>query len=115
LRGHPNVYEVEDLEGEPVIGKFYEEELSGVDKKDDVYRVEKVLKSKKVRGKKMVLIKWLGYNSWIPESDLQNIRYSIQWLRESSKTSKWKTWKIDTLGMTTRITRNCLVISRNSR
>jgi hypothetical protein len=66
------------LEGEPVIGKFYEEELSGVDKKDDVYRVEKVLKSKKVRGKKMVLIKWLGYdskhNSWIPESDLQNIR-----------------------------------------
>jgi transposase InsO family protein len=78
LRGHPNVYEVEDLEGEPVIGKFYEEELSGVDKKDDVYRVEKVLKSKKVRGKKMVLIKWLGYdskhNSWIPESDLQNIR-----------------------------------------
>ena len=71
-------FTVEDLEGEPVIGKFYEEELSGVDKKDDVYRVEKVLKSKKVRGKKMVLIKWLGYdskhNSWIPESDLQNIR-----------------------------------------
>ena len=67
------VYEIEDLEGEPIIGKFYEEELSGVDKKDYVYGVEEVLKRKKVKGKKMVLVKWLGYdskhNSWIPESD----------------------------------------------
>ena len=45
--GDPNVYEIEDLEGELIIEKFYEEELSGVDKKDDVYRVEKVLKGKK--------------------------------------------------------------------
>ena len=27
MRGDPNVYEIEDLEGEPIIGKFYEEEL----------------------------------------------------------------------------------------
>ena len=77
IRGDPTVYEIEDLEGEPIIGKFYEEELSGVDKKDDVYKVEKILKRKKVKGKKMVLVKWLGYdskhNSWIPESDIQNI------------------------------------------
>ena len=70
------VYEIEDLEGEPIIEKFYEEELSGVDKKDYVYRVEEVLKRKKVKGKKMVLVKWLGYdskhNSWIPESDIQD-------------------------------------------
>ena len=68
IRGDPTVYEIEDLEGEPIIGKFYEEELSSVDKKDDVY---------KVNGKKLVLVKWLGYdskhNSWIPESDIQNI------------------------------------------
>ena len=60
--GYPNVYEIEDLEGELIIGKFYEEELS------DVYRV---------KGKKMVLVKWLGYgskhNSWIPESNIQDI------------------------------------------
>ena len=73
LRGDPNMYEIEDHEGEPIIGKFYEEELSRVDKKDDVYRVEKILKRKKG----MVLVKWLGYdskhNSWIPEKDIQNI------------------------------------------
>ena len=43
IRGDPNVYELEDLEGESIIGKFYEEELSAVDKKDDVYRVKKIL------------------------------------------------------------------------
>ena len=32
LRGDPNVYELEDHEGEPIIGKFYEEELSAVNK-----------------------------------------------------------------------------------
>ena len=76
-RGDPNVYELVDHEGEPIIGKFYEEELSAVDKKDDVYRVEKILKMKKVKGKKMALVKWLGYdykhNSWVPESDIQDI------------------------------------------
>ena len=77
IRGNPNVYEIEDLEGEPIIGKFYEEELSAVNKKDDVYKVEKILKRKKVKGKKMALVKWLGdddkHNSWIPESDIQII------------------------------------------
>ena len=75
IRGDSTVYEIEDLEGEPIIGKFYKEELSRVHKKDNVYKVEK---RKKVKGKKMVLIKWLGYdskhNSWIPESDIQNIQ-----------------------------------------
>ena len=45
--GYPNVYEIEDLEGEPINGKFYKEELSGVNKRDDVYRVEKRLKRKR--------------------------------------------------------------------
>ena len=35
FRGDPAVYEIEDHEGEPIIGKFYEEELSAVNKKDD--------------------------------------------------------------------------------
>ena len=46
LRGDPTVYELEDHEGEPIIGKFYEEELSAVNKKDNMYRVEKILRKK---------------------------------------------------------------------
>ena len=73
LIGDPNMYEIEDHEGEPIIGKFYEEELSRVNaKRDDTYRVEKILKRKKG----MALVKWLGYdskhNSWIPEKDIQD-------------------------------------------
>ena len=44
LRGDSNVYELEDHEGEP---SFYEEELSIVNKKDNMYRIEKVLRKKK--------------------------------------------------------------------
>ena len=65
------------MEGEPIIGKFYEEEVSGVNKKDVVYRVEKILKRKKVKDKKMVLVKWLSWdskhNSWIPQSNIPDI------------------------------------------
>ena len=76
------MYEIGDLEGEQIIGKFYEEELSAVEEKiDDVYRVEKILKRKKVKGKNMVLVKWLGYdskhNSWIPESSIQDIELQL--------------------------------------
>ena len=57
--------------------EFYESELSAVDKKDDLYKVEKTLKGKKVKGKEMVLVKWLGYDSkhnlWIPKEDIVDI------------------------------------------
>ena len=77
IRGDSNVYELFDIEEEPIIGKFYEEELSAVNKKDDINKVKKILKRKKVKGMKIVSLKWLVYydknNSWIPESDIQNI------------------------------------------
>ena len=60
-----------------MIRKFYEEKLSGVGKKDNAYKVELMLYRKKVGWKKMVLLKWLGYDSkhnpWTPESNIQNI------------------------------------------
>ena len=42
-----------------------------------MYCVEKIVKRKKVKGKKMVLVKWLGYDSkhnlWVPESNILDI------------------------------------------
>ena len=65
-------FRVRDHEGEPIIGKFYEEELSTVNKKDDTYRIEKVLRKKNG----MALVKWLGYDSrsWIPIKDIKDIQ-----------------------------------------
>ncbi len=66
FRGDPNMYELVDVGDEPIIGKFYEEELSAINKTDDVYRVEKILR----RRKGQALVTWAGYdskhNSWIP-------------------------------------------------
>ena len=72
FRGGPTVYELEDHEGEPIIGKFYEEDLSAVNKKDDTYRIEKVLRKKNG----MALVKWLGYHSrsWVPTADIKDIK-----------------------------------------
>ena len=60
-----------DHEGEPINGKFYEEELSAVEKKDDTYRVGKVLRKKNT----MALVKWLGYDSrfWVPLGSIKNV------------------------------------------
>ena len=54
LRGDPTVYELEDHEGEPIIRKFYEEELSTVNKKDDTYRAEDTLKEERHGAGKVV-------------------------------------------------------------
>ncbi len=74
FRGDPNMYELVDVDDEPIIGKFYEEELSAVNKTDDVYRVEKILR----RRKGQALVKWAGYdskhNSWIPIKDIQSLK-----------------------------------------
>ena len=75
FRGDPNMYEIKDLDGEPIIKKFYEQDLSTVQRsgKYNIYKVEKIFKSKKAKRKNMVLVKWLSYdnkhNSWIPEEN----------------------------------------------
>ncbi|XP_070569265.1 uncharacterized protein [Ptychodera flava] len=69
----PPVYRIEDLSGEEILGTFYEDELQAVND-SGVYRIEKILKTKKVKGQKYYLIKWRGYpdsfNSWEPESNV---------------------------------------------
>lgn len=69
----PPAYRITDHNGEPVRGIFYREELQKVIKTDDVYRVEKVLKTKGQGKHKRFFVKWLGYPmqfaSWISSED----------------------------------------------
>jgi hypothetical protein len=68
---NPTTYLLEDIQGNPISGAFYEEELQ-VTKYPDilVYLVEKILKQ---RGNK-VFVKWLGFdnnhNSWIKKTSV---------------------------------------------
>ena len=64
----PWTYVVNDLNGEEIIGTFYEKELPKTNQKE--FRIEKVIKRK---GNKLY-VKWKGYddsfNSWIDKRDL---------------------------------------------
>ena len=64
----PWTYANNDLNGEEIIGIFYEKEFQRIDQKE--FRIEKVIKKK---GDKLY-VKWKGYdnsfNSWIDEKRL---------------------------------------------
>ena len=61
-------YVISDLNGEGIVGKFYEKEPQKTNQKE--FRIEKVIKKK---GNKLY-VKWKGYdisfNSWIDKKDL---------------------------------------------
>jgi len=65
---NPPTYSLKDLLGEEIKGRFYEQELQKVVKTDDVYIVDKVLKTRKRNGQVEHYVKWRGYgdkfNSW---------------------------------------------------
>ena len=64
----PWTYVVNDLNGEEIIGTFYENELQS--KNQQEFRTEKVIK---ITGDKLY-VKWKGYdnyfNSWIDQKDI---------------------------------------------
>src|SRR6266516_4532136 len=65
---NPVTYNICDSLDEPIEGKFYEEELQKV-KPDDVFKIEKVVKTRKIHGKTQYFVRWLGYpqkfDSWV--------------------------------------------------
>lgn len=66
----PLTYLIEDMQGNPILGAFYEKELQ-LTRSPEIYLVEKVLRRK--NGK--LFVKWLGlpkeHNSWIKSSDIK--------------------------------------------
>ena len=66
---YPTTYILEDYQGNPIKGGFYDEELSKT-QFPNTYLVEKIIKTKGDR----VYVKWLGFsnqhNSWINKSEL---------------------------------------------
>lgn len=74
----PPVYKLRDADGENVQGVFYFEELQSVyQPKDAYFKVEKILETKKEKGKTLYLVKYKGYpakfNAWIAASNLKKL------------------------------------------
>ena len=71
----PITHKVKNLLDEEIEGSFYEKELQKSDQ--EVYRVEKVIRKKKIDGVEHALVKWSGYNEkhnqWMPVKDLEKL------------------------------------------
>lgn len=69
----PPYAKLKDMNGEDIEGIFYFEEIQKV-RDTGLYKVEKVLQRKMVRGKEQLLVRWVGYppsfDSWIPASNI---------------------------------------------
>jgi len=78
LRGGLPLYKVKDYDGDEIKGTFYQSELQKIDVRDeDMWKVEKKLKSRGKGVYKQYFVKWLHwpkkFNSWINASDVQNL------------------------------------------
>jgi hypothetical protein len=75
---NPPVYKIKDFGNEILDGIFYETELQKVVKKDDVYRVDSILRTRTRNGRKQYLVSWKNYptkfNSWVDEKDITHIK-----------------------------------------
>ena len=73
LNTKPVTYRLVDLQGEAVMGSFYEQELQKTTQ--EIFRIEKVIRRDNKR--KRALVKWSGYpdqfNSWISLSELKKL------------------------------------------
>ena len=72
-------YRLKDYAGEVVSGTFYENQIKKA-YEQDVYLVEKVLRSGKGGGGKQLLVRWRGwpsnYDSWVSEEDINALNRS---------------------------------------
>ena len=58
---YPVTYGIKDFKNEAIKGSFYKKELEAVDKSDDIWPINKIIKSCKYRGETQFLVKFLGY------------------------------------------------------
>lgn len=75
---HIPLYTIKNWNNDPIIGKFYTHELEKVIVDDKtVYKIEKVLKPKRLNKVPGYMVKWLGWGnehcSWVSAKDLKNI------------------------------------------
>jgi len=78
LRGGLPVYRVKDYDGDEIRGTFYQSELQKIDvRDDDMWKVERILKTRGKGRNKQYFVKWLHwpkkFNSWVNASDVQHL------------------------------------------
>jgi len=72
------LYELDDLNGTPIEGQFYQKKLTRVrGTRRTVYKIDKILDRRVRRGFPENLVLWRGYSkdfdSWIPASSMKDV------------------------------------------
>jgi hypothetical protein len=72
------VYELSDLQGQPIEGQFYNYELVKVTVSPQTeFQIDKIVRARNNDGIKQHLVKWRGYdatfNSWINATDIKKL------------------------------------------
>ena len=71
---YPITYKIKDYKGEEIEGSFYKNEIQIVDTSENIWPIDKIVKSRKVRGRTEYLVSFKGYppecNEWIAQQDL---------------------------------------------
>ena len=74
---NPVTYRVKDFTDEELKGSFYESELQKVDKLTNIYAIDKVLDTRKYKGRVQEFVSFKGYpdseNRWIDKSEVYDI------------------------------------------
>ena len=71
-------YKLKDWSGQKIQGTFYEKEVQPIEiDLDGYWKIEKILKTRKVGKKTMYFVKWAGHDisvsSWIDKKDIKTI------------------------------------------
>ena len=73
LLTNPITYRIKDFDDKLIEGTFYEQELQKSKQvEENIFRVEKMLRTRTRNGRKEVLVKWAGYKdpTWEPEKNI---------------------------------------------
>jgi hypothetical protein len=77
LKRNPVLYEICDLNGEQIKGRFYEKELQRVTL-PSVYKIERIVRRRGKGVKREYFVKWLNYseqfNSWVNASQVEALK-----------------------------------------
>ncbi|CAF1077934.1 unnamed protein product, partial [Brachionus calyciflorus] len=73
---NPATYIIKDLNDEIIEGRFYEQELQKINKKEEIYQIDKIIRKRKKNNKLEYYVSWLGYpksfNSWV-KTELRSV------------------------------------------
>ena len=71
---YPITYGIKDYKGNLIEGSWYSNELQLVDISENIWPIEKIVRTRNKKGKTQYLVKFLGYpdeaNTWIEQEEL---------------------------------------------